>query len=120
MSKRISAVAVGLLIVLSPWLGMRAQGTAQLRIRVTVVPAVSAGVVQDTRATADVSQDAQFSWTSKQQTRVITRTANTTDLGNTWLNSQNPCASEGTKVLSAPLKPASCDITINTLEFIPE
>jgi hypothetical protein len=120
MSKGISTAAVALLITLSPALDMRAQGTARLQVRVTVVPAVSAGVVQDTRATADVSQDVQFSWTTKQQTRVITRTANTTDLGKTWLNSQNPCASEGTKVLSAPLKPTSCDITINTVEFIPE
>jgi hypothetical protein len=120
MSKRISAAIAGLLMVFSSSPEVRAQGTGRLQVRVTVVPAVSAGVVQDPRTTADVSQDTQFSWSGKQQSHIITRTANPVELGNTWLNSQNACPSVGTKVLHEAPRAESCEITINTVEFIPE
>ena len=120
MSKRISAAIVGLLMVLSSSLEVRAQGTARLQVRVTVVPAVSGGVAQNTPATAHVSQDMRFSWSGTQTNHVATRTANTGELGNMWLNFQDPCASDGTKVLHEPPSAESCEITINTVEFVPE
>ena len=120
MGKRISAAVAGFLMIFLCAPEVRAQGTARLQVRVNVVPAVTARVAQDTPATADVSQDTQFSWSGRQQNQIITRTANISEFDSTWLNSQIPCASVGTKVLHESPRAKSCEITINTVEFVPE
>jgi hypothetical protein len=120
MSKGISTAAVALLITLSPALDMRAQDTARLRVRVTVVPAITTSMTQNTHVPTDASQDAQFDWAGKQQNHFTTRTANAAELDNEWFNFSNPCASEGTKVPSGPHSTDPCEITINTVELVTE
>ena len=115
-----SAAAVGLLAALSSASSLQAQNTARLRVSVNVVPAATAQTVQPTPIITDVSQDVQFSRGAKQQSHVVTRTANSAELDNTGLAPVNPCGPDGTKVPSAPPKRTSCDITIKTVEYIIE
>jgi hypothetical protein len=120
MRRVFSVAAVGLLTALSSSSSLQAQNTARLRVSVNVVPAVTAQAVQPTPIVTDVSQDVEFSRGAKQQSHVITRIANSAELNNTWLAPANSCKSDGTKVLSASPKLTSCDITINTVEFVIE
>jgi len=115
-----SAAAVGLLAALSSASSLQAQNTARLRVSVNVVPAVRAQTVQPAPIITDVSQDVQFSRGAKQQSHVVTRTANSAELDNTGLAPVNPCGPDGTKVPSAPPKRTSCDITIKTVAYIIE
>ena len=120
MRRVFSVTAVGLLTALSSSSSLQAQNTARLRVSVNVVPTVTAETVQPMPIVTDVSQNVQFSRGAKQQSHVIARIANSAEFDNTWLAPANSCKSEGTKVLSASPKLTSCDITINTVEFVIE
>jgi len=120
MNKRISLAALGFLITVTPWSELRAQGTARLRVQVMVVPVVSARSVQEAPVNADPSQDAQFSWSARQQGHVITRKVRVTDLGHAWVNASNPCEPSSTKVPYQPQSTDSCEVTINTVELVTE
>ena len=120
MRKRISASALGFLMLLSYGLDLLAQGTSRLVVRVTVVPVVTATPLRPPQVTAEPRQDAQLTWDRAQQSRVITRNANAAELADTWSNSSNPCRPEGTKVLYGSSNAGPCEITLNTVEFVPE
>src|SRR5262249_4675020 len=115
-----SVAAFGLLAALTFLSSLQAQNTARLRVSVNVAPSVTAQTVQPTPIITDVSQDVQFSRGAKQQSLVITRIANSAELDNMWLAPVNPCGLNGTKVLSSSPKSASCDIRIQTVEFVIE
>ena len=120
MCKRISVAALGFLTILCCGLNVAAQGTARLRIRVNVMPAVTASPVQPSQLIAPRLAGAKFSWGGEQQGHIITRNANAADLSKEWLNSSNPI-SEGTKVLHEGRGSSDagfCEITINTVEFV--
>lgn len=95
-----------------------AQGTARLRVRVTVVPVATAVPVQPSQATPVSSPDAQLVWGAGQQAQIITRTGNAAELTKDWMIPSNPCVSDGTKVLPGTSAAGSCEITINTVEFV--
>lgn len=118
MLRRISALALGFLILLSFGSSLFAQGTSRLRVRVNVVDAVTATPVQPSKTTTQPSADAQLVWGARQQAHITTRTANAAELNKDWLNSVNPCVSKGTKVPRGPFDAGSCEITINTVEFV--
>jgi hypothetical protein len=120
MRRAFSVAAVGLLTALSSSSSLQAQNTARLRVSVNVVPAVTVRTVPPSPIITDVPQEVQFSWGAKQHSHVMSRTAKSSELDGSWLKPANPCGPEGTKVLSVSPKPTSCDITINTVEFIIE
>jgi|SRR5215469_3889154 len=118
MHRPISAVALGFLVILSFGSNLLAQGTSRLRVRVNVMPAVTAMPVQPSETTTQASPDAQLIWGARQQAHIITRNATATEINKDWQDSANPCASKGTKVLRGPSDAGSCEITINTVEFV--
>ena len=107
-------------MLLSYGLDLLAQGTSRLVVRVTVVPVVTAIPLRPPQVTAEPRQDAQLTWDRAQRSRVITRSANAAELGDTWSNSSNPCRPEGTKVLYGSSNAGPCEITLNTVEFVAE
>ena len=97
-----------------------AQGAARLRVRVTVVPAVTAMPLPSPQLSAPQAPDAQLIWDTRQQAHIVTRVANAAEFSKDWLNTSNPCISDGTKVLPGPSDAGPCEITINTVEFVTE
>ena|SRR5204862_507088 len=120
MSKRITSLAFGLLMVFYPVMHLQAQGTARLRVQVTVVPAVTAVAFQDAKTSLSRSSGAEMSWDSKQQNHVVTRKVKAADFQNNWNDVSNPCASQSTKVLSGHSDKDSCEIMLITVEFVSE
>ena len=118
MLRRISAVALGFLVILCVGSNLMAQGTCRLRVRVNVLPAVTATPVRPSETTTQPSPDAELAWDVRQQAHVITRNANASEINKDWLNSANPCISKGTKVPRSPSDAGFCEITINTVEFV--
>jgi hypothetical protein len=118
--RRISALALGLVMVLPFESAVFAQGAARLQVRVTVVPAVTATPLQSPQLSAPQAPDVQLIWGARQQAHIVTRIANAAELSKDWLNTSNPCISGGTKVLSGASAAPSCEITINTVEFVTE
>src|SRR5437762_11641398 len=99
MHKRISAAALGFLMLLSYRLDLMAQGSSRLVVRVTVVPAVTATPTQEARVPMESPRDAQLTWNREQQSHIITRKTNAAELGDAWSNSSDQCRPKGTKVL---------------------
>ena len=120
MHRQISAAALALLAILSFGSNLYAQGTSHLRVRVTVVPAVTARSSEASPLGAQLGPDAQLIWAAVQHAHIVTRNTNGAELSKNWLNTPNPCASEGTKVLRTSSATGSCEITINTVEFVAE
>jgi precorrin-4 methylase len=120
MHRQISAAALAFAAILSFGSNVHAQGTSRLRVRVTVVPAVTATSSAPSQLSVQSAPDAELIWAGVQQSHVITRNANAAEISKDWLNSSNPCASEGTKVLHTSSDAGSCEITINTVEFVTE
>src|SRR5262250_869850 len=118
MRTPISAAALVFLVILSFGSNLLAQGTSRLRVRINVMPAVNATPVQPSETTTQPSADVQVTWGVPGQAHIITRNANAAEISKDWLNSANPCVSQGTKVLHETSDAGSCEITINTVEFV--